>query len=119
MAGTVTTAEQHYGEVKKIVFSWTSSAGGAADATSSYGYSGLVERVLVVPGTGGTVPSDQFDVVLLDDDSRDLLYGVGANCSNVDTTVIKDAGTIANDKVTLGVTNAGNAKTGTVVVFVR
>jgi hypothetical protein len=118
MAGTVTVpTEEHNAPLQKIVFSWTSSAGGAADGTTSYGYSGLLERVLIVPGA--TTPSDQFDVVLLDDDSRDLLYGVGANCSNADTTVIEDAGIIANDKITLGVTNAGNAKNGTVVVFVR
>jgi hypothetical protein len=117
MAGTVTTTEEHNGPVRKIVFSWTSSAGGAADATTSYGYNGLLERVLIVPG--GTTPSDQFDVVLKDADARDLLYGVGANCSNADTTVIEDAGIVANDTITLGVTNAGNAKNGTVVVFVR
>lgn len=117
MAGTVTTSEEHYGQVRKITFSWTSSAGGAADATTGYGYNGMLERVLIVPGA--TTPSDQFDVVLNDADSRDLLYGSGANCSNADTTVVKDAGIIANDQITLGVTNAGNAKTGTVVIFVR
>ena len=118
MAGTVTIpTEEHNDNLQKVVFSWTSSAAGAADATTNYGYSGLVERVLIVPGA--TTPSDQFDVVLLDDDARDLLYGAGANCSNADTTVIEDAGIVANDHLTLGVTNAGDAKNGTVVVFVR
>lgn len=117
MAGTVTTTEERTGTIEEITFAWTSSAGGAADATTTYTYNGEVVRVLVVPG--GTTPSDLFDVVITDNNSVDVLYGQGANCSNASTTVIQGGGFVVNTKLTLAVTNAGNAKTGTIIVQVR
>lgn len=120
MAGTVTTSEERIGaSVHKVVFDWLSSAGGAADATSSYAYTGRVVAVHLIPDSGGTTPTDQYDVVLTDVDSRDLLFGKGANCSSADTVIITDCGYIANDTLTLGVTNGGNAKGGIVVAFVE
>ena len=48
MAGTVTTTEETFGSVKKITFDWLSSAGGAADATTTKLYNGIIERVVTI-----------------------------------------------------------------------
>ena len=120
MAGTVVTTEEgEFGGTQKVKFAWTSSAGGAADATTSNAYSGAVERVLIVPGA--TTPSDLFDVVITDGDSVDILLAFGANCSNAHTTVITadNLSAVHNDNLTLAITNAGDSKNGNVIVYMR
>ena len=119
MAGTVVTTETIVGPMQKIVFAWASSGAGAANATTTHAYQGKIETVHVIPGTGADTPDDLFDVTLTDALATDLLYGHGANCSNVNTTVIEDVGPVCNDQLTLGVTNAGATNTGAVVVYVR
>ena len=116
MAGTVTTTEAANKQfpINEIKFAWTSSAGGAADATSTDSYNGTVTEVQIIPG--GTTPSDLFDVVITDANSVDVLYGLGANCSNANTTILKPNAYLVASQLTLAVTNAGNAKTGTVIV---
>ena len=121
MAGTVTTTEETHGTVRKITFAWTSSAGGAADATTTYAYSGEVIRLVTVPGTAGNQPTNLYDVVVNDVDGNDVLMGAGANRSNAATEQVlaSSLGCVANDKLTLGVTNAGDTKQGTVYLYVR
>ena len=119
MAGTVTTTEEPYGSVKKISFDWLSSAGGAADATTTGYYSGVISRVVTIPDSGGTQPTDNYDLVLNDDDSVDLLDGQGANRDNTNTEqLLTGLGVMANAKITLGITNAGNAKGGQTIVYI-
>lgn len=119
MAGTVVTTEIIAGPMRKIAFAWTSSGAGAADATTTHAYQGKLAAVHIIPGTGGDTPDDLFDVTLTDSHGVDLLYGHGANCSNANTTVIENVGPISNDALTLGVTNAGAANTGTVVAYIE
>lgn len=121
MAGTVTTTEETHGSVKKVKFAWISSAGGAADAVSAAAFSGAIERLVTVPGAGGVQPTDNYDVVVNDDDGNDVLMGAGANRSNASTQQVlaSSLGVVANDKLTLAVTNAGNAKEGTVILYLR
>ena len=120
MAGTVVTTEETYGSVKKIKFEWTSSAGGAADAVTTNAYSGVLERLITIPGAGGSAPTTLYDVVV-NDDAGDALMGAGANLSATVTEQVlaSSLGSVANDLLTLAVTNAGNAKTGTVVIYLR
>lgn len=117
MAGTVTTTEERIGPIEEVIFVWTSSGAGAADATSTYAYNGEVVEVQIVPGA--TTPTDLYDVTVTDNNSVDLLYGQGANVSNASTVVVKGAALVSNSKLTLGITNAGSAKDGTVIVHVR
>lgn len=122
-AGTVTMAELHTNShsVKKVRFDWTTSGGGAADKQTVYTYTGAVQRVATVPGTGGVQPTNGYAVTLLDDDGIDVLYGNGAGRSNVTTEQILPAnlGHIADSKLYLHVTGAGGAKSGTLIVYVR
>ena len=119
MAGTIVTTEISGGEFEEVKFAWISSAGGAADATSVKVYSGRVLECVIVPGAAGDAPTDLFDVTVTDQDSVDVLYGRGANCSNADTTVINAGlGVAVNSALTLAVTNAGAANTGTVILHI-
>ena len=122
MAGTVTTTEETIGSVKKITFTWTSSAGGAADGTTTGYYTGEIVRVVQIPDSGGTQPTNLYDVTVNDDDSADVLLGLGANLVNNANTdkVTKDGlGVVANAQLTLGVTNAGAAKGGKTILYLR
>jgi hypothetical protein len=120
-SGTVTISEERLGSVKKITFAWTSTAGGAASKTTSYAYNGEIIRQVTVPGAGGSAPTDQYDITVTDGDSTDVLMGQGANRSNVNTEQVlaSSLGCVANDTLTLNVSNAGNAKSGTLYVYIR
>lgn len=119
MAGTVTTTEKTFGSVKKITFDVTTSSDtGAADATTTYRYDGAL--MLVCTDPGDTAPTDDWDLTLKDSDGVDLLAGAGANRDTTNTEFITSGmGGLANDTLTLGVTNAGNSKTLKVYVYIR
>ena len=119
MAGTVTITEELLSNIKKITFVWTASAGGAADGTTTNVYSGLLAYVVTVPGAGGDAPTDNYDVTLVDESSIDVGIGQLANRDTANTEwVVTGMGTVVGDTLTLHVTNAGNAKTGTVVAYI-
>lgn len=121
MAGTVTVTEELAGPVKKVKFVWVSSSGGAADGSTSNTYNGSIMRLVTVPAGGGSAPTDNYDVVVNDDDTTDVLMGAGANrdTANTEQVLASSLGVVANDKLTLAVTNAGDTKGGTVYVYLR
>lgn len=121
MAGTVTTTEVVHGIVKKVTFAWTSSAGGAADATTTKVYDGKIVGVATIPSGGGTAPTTLYDVAINDADGHDVLLGAGADRSATVTEFKAETvvGAIAGSALTLAVTNAGASKQGTVIVWVR
>jgi hypothetical protein len=120
-AGTVTTNETTHTSVRKIVFSWTSAVGGAADGTSTAVFDGKLLGLTTIPSGGGTAPADNYDVVVNDAAGHDVLLGAGANRDTATTEHVAgdSLGAIAGTKLTLGVTNAGDAKQGTVILYVR
>ena len=122
MAGTVTREEIGYTSVKKIVFDWLSDAYGNATSTSTNSFTGLLQRVVQIPDAAGTQPTDQYDVVVNDSDSVDTLHGLGANLTNA-ATVVKDytdgIGAVVNSTLSLSVSNAGNAKGGKTIIYLR
>lgn len=120
MAGTVVVTEERFGTVKKVVFAWTCDASGNADAVTLGAYSGAIERLITIPGAAGAAPTDNYDVVV-NDDTTDVLMGAGANrdTANTEQVLASSLGCMANDVLTLGITNAGNAKSGTVILFIR
>jgi len=123
MAGTVTrTEETHLSlSVKKIKFDWLSSAGGAADDATTRKFTGVLERAVFVPDSGGTQPTNLYDVVVNDDDGNDVLMGQGANLSNAATVqaLASVLGVFTQSKLTLAVTNGGAAKGGIVYLYFR
>ncbi|UCD59032.1 MAG: hypothetical protein JSV16_08025 [Candidatus Hydrogenedentota bacterium] len=121
MAGTVTVSEETFGTVKKLTWSWTSDASGdASGTTSTNAYSGAISRLVTVPD-GVDAPTVNYDVVVNDEDSTDVLMGGGQNRSDTATEQVlaSSLGFVANDKLALVVSGAGNAKKGTVYIYVR
>jgi hypothetical protein len=122
--GTVEVVEERVGTVKKITFEWESEDGGddagKASAATTYAYNGTIERLVTVPDATDA-PSENYDVAVLDEDGVDVLMGAGANrhASNTEQVGRANLGVVANDKLTLLITDAGNAKKGTVYLYLR
>lgn len=119
---SVVTAEETYGSVKKITFTWTivsSSSGGATGATSN-AYNGAIERLVTIPD-GSSAPSANYDITVSDQDSTDVLMAGGANRHSANTEQVNAAslGVVANDTLTLNVTNAGSSCAGVVHLYIR
>lgn len=121
MAGTVVTTEETFGSIRKVKFAWTSDSGGAADAVTTKVFNGKIEGLATIPSGGGTAPTDNYDVAITDADGIDVLFGAGANRDTANTEYVQGSslGAVASDVLTLAVTNAGSAKAGTVILFIR
>lgn len=126
--GSITESISKTRTVKSIALDWTSSAGGAVSGIPSTGISGLIERVVFVPGASGVQPTDAYDVTLLDEDGLDMLAGKGGNLSNANPTQIcplvgdgttTDHPVAVDGQLTLVVANAGAAKQGRVKLYYR
>jgi len=117
-------------DIVKHTFDWVSAADGTATLASGQAVSGKIERVVIIP-SGSAAPTTLYDLTLTDVESVDTLAGQGANLSATVTlnicpgTPLKDGTTtsvipmVVDGVLTLNVTNAGNAKAGSVVVYVR
>jgi len=127
MAGSIVVTTVDKGQsVTEYKLAWTSDASGdvsGADGQFSL-MRGLVWAVKFVPGTGGNQPTDLYDVKLNDADTVDLIVATGDNLSNSTSSrniphknnlpMFFEGGT-----VTLVVANAGNAKKGTVYIYMQ
>ena len=85
-------------------------------------HDGVIERAVFIPDGGGTAPTDLYDVTVTDPDGVDVLAALGANLSGTLTVVKKHSDGLtafAGQKLTLNVTNAGNAKGGVVILYYR
>ena len=108
-------------DINKISNAWTSDGSGdSAEETKSV--SGVIERVVFIPGTGGDQPTAAYDVTVLDEDGIDVLAGIGANlANNADTQNVPALGTyfkVAVDgKLTFTVANAGANNAGEIHVY--
>lgn len=101
---------------------WTSDASGNANGTTfSLLAWGRVVQVEFTPGAGGVQPTTLYDITLNDTRSIDYIGGAGANLSNTVSTVLTTTNPTIVGGITLelSVTNAGNAKQGTVVIWVE
>lgn len=127
--GAITASHNESRTIRRYSMAWTSSSDtGAVSGIESEDLDGELLAVVFTPGSGGTQPSDQYDVTLLDDDGFDALQGKGANRSNVTATMLTPLigdGTTTNQRVPLSgtyqltVAAAGNSKTGTVTLYYR
>lgn len=120
MPGAVVITEETISTVKKVKFAWTSDASGNATATTANAYSGAIERLVTVPD-GTTAPTDNYDVAVNDEDGTDVLMGAGADrdTTNTEQVLASSLGIVANDKLALSVSNAGDSKSGTVILYIR
>jgi hypothetical protein len=125
MAGSITTTTSKVGGFTKYSLAWTSDASGNVTSNSVPVKTGELLQVSFIPGSGGTQPSDLYDMTIADANGVDILAGGGANLSNATATTV--AGPISTylrryleeGNITPSISNAGNAKTGTIVLLVR
>lgn len=128
--GTVTIAyAQGNSATKRITFTWEADASGNASGFLTNVLSGTIVRVTTNPAADA--PSDDYDVVLLDEDGLDVLAGRGANrdtsnsehfcpaLSFSDGTTTGIAPIVVEGKLELQVSNAGNANDGSLVLYLR
>jgi hypothetical protein len=121
MAGTVTTTEVMFDVIKKVTFDWESSSSGAADGTTTNYFTGEVIRMITDPGTAA--PTADYDIVVNDADGYDILHGAGADRHTSNTEqVLSGTGVLGScvaTRLTLAVTNAGDTKAGTLILYLR
>ena len=118
---TVTNSVEGF-PLKKIKVAWISAAAGTVTQTL-HNINGQILRVTTDPGA--TAPTASWDMVIEDVDAVDILLGLGADRSATVTESVCPVvgGTAANVPVvtmgqhTLKITNAGDAKTGTVHIL--
>lgn len=129
MAGSYTvTRENIGGGYNKYTIAWTSSAGGAVSGTPFDLRRCNLVQAKFVPGSGGNQPTDLYDMTLLDADGVDLLLGLGTDRSNASTQVApalsgegeppKGIRWFAGGAVTPTISGGGNAKTGTLILYI-
>jgi hypothetical protein len=121
VAMSCTITEENAAHVKKIKFVWVSAADGTASGTTTMPYSGEIIRLVTIPAAAAAAPSVDYDVVVNDQDNTDVLMGAGANrhTANTEQVAASSLGCVANDLLTLAVSNAGDTKGGTVILYVR
>lgn len=117
-AGTVTVVEINGYHIKRIAWTWTSTAGGAADLVTTVTYTGQI--VALVTDPGATAPTDNYDITVTDADGVDVLNALGANRDTANTEqVVSGMGIVVGQPLTLNVTNAGDSKQGVVYLYLK
>lgn len=124
MAMSVTITEEKFGNslepLNKIKFVWITAADGTATGTTTNSYTGEIIRLVTVPN-GVTAPTDNYDIIINDEDTTDVLMGAGADrdTANTEQVLATSLGCVANDKLSLSISNAGDSKSGTVYLYIR
>jgi hypothetical protein len=116
--------------IQKVAIPWTSASDGTGTLTildrsgGTAQFNGTLLQVGFKPSSTAA-PTDQYDLALVNDVGVDVLGGVGANLSatlSLQETPKTEANGfpfILAGTLELRITNAGNAKSGTVYLFTR
>ena len=125
-----------HGHVRKILIDWTSDDSDGTVTATTEKIVGVLLKVQTDPGV--TAPSDNYDIVITDTESVDVLSGLGgsggsspslANRDTANTEVVhlwaENAATdsvpgtqpYVCDKLAVAVTNAGNSKQGQIIIY--
>lgn len=125
-----TTAPQIVGQTAKVSLAWTSDASAGTISNTFGPLMGFITAVEFVPGSGGTQPTDAYDLTITDAGGVDQLGGAGANLSNTTATKVPVFITDGSSKIpnpvsegvaglTLVGSGCGNSKTGIVTLYLR
>lgn len=126
MAITISYSETRV--IKRVVFDWVSDASGDATVQTK-DLSGKISRITFSPDSGGTQPTDNYTALIEDEDAIDVTVGYGgAGLSNASASSIVpmlsvvssgDSRIVIDGKLTLTIAGAGNAKGGTVTIYLE
>lgn len=121
------------GSMRKVIVDWTSDdATGAVSGTTAKIVGTLIKAVT---DPGSAAPTDNYDIAITDELSADVLAACQSTLANRDTTnteqvyfLVLDAAVtplaqsvhpVVCDKLTISITNAGNAKNGQLVLYYK
>ena len=115
---TLTESSSESSPLQKIKWVWTSTDAGAVSSATTNKYTGEIVRLVTIPSDG---PTDNYDVTVLDSDSADVLMGAGANrdTTNTEQVLASSLGVVYDSALTLTIANAGDAKSGTTIVYIK
>jgi len=135
MAGSsMTFTYEDEGAIRKIIADWVSDdSAGTASGTTKKIIGSLIKGVT---DPGSTAPTDDYDITISDEEGVNVLAACQSNLTNRDTAnseqayfLVLDAaaGTplaqsvhpVVCDKLTIAVANAGNSKTGQLIIYYR
>jgi len=118
------------GPIKKIIATWTSSAAGAAAATTKP-ISGFLIKGVTDPGA--TAPTTLYDIVITDGEGVNVLSACQSNLANRSATATEEvyfllknadatpigvaAHPVVADPLTITVSNAGDSKNGEIILY--
>jgi len=122
MANMACTVKEYRWKVgiDKITFEWLSDdATGTVSAVTTNKYTGELIRFITDPGD--VAPTDNYDIVITDSDGYDVLHGAGLNrdTANTEQVLAASLGCCFDTVLTLAISNAGNAKTGKIFLYIR
>ena len=123
------------GRIRKVTASWTSDDATGSVSGTTEKLVGRIVKAVNVPGTAGVQPTNLYDIALTDENSVNLLSGclpTLADISNASNTeryffakntdaapLSTSTSPLVCDKVTIAVTNAGNAKQGAITLYIE
>ena len=126
MAGTsslssVSTIEVGISEQKRVQLyniAWTADASDATIPDLTISMKGYIIQAVTNPGS--TAPTDNYDIVLNEDNGADLVAGALANRStSASQCVVFDRPPLSAGNVTISISNnAVNSATGVIVIYV-
>jgi len=129
-SGTVTLSQSNVGSLYKYKYDWTSDASGNVVDNTLTIRGGYIQRVAVTSDDGATSPTNLYDFTIKDSDNFDVLQANGANWATATddsfcpVLKVTDDSTSTVTKIpvmgtmTLAITNAGNARGGTITIYV-
>lgn len=109
------------GKSTRIVAQWTSDNAGYCTGTIGQ-FVGTIGRVTIVPGTGGFVPGIDYKLTIKDAEGIDVLSGIGtlglsSTMPQSNVPLIDGQRIVGNGQLTVEITDAGDTKKGTVVLY--
>lgn len=132
MSGSCTTKTERNAEHGYSFLEWNwiaDSSENVSEVGSIGNVFGRIEQVRFIPDADPDVPTNAYDVTLLDQYGADILMGTGANVSNSRSNTALNIRTplnadqsyiyLHNATLTPAISNAGNVKKGTIQLVLR
>jgi len=119
--------------VRVIEWDWLSDSSGncnvsTSESANASGVTGTVVGLHAIPETGATIPSDDYDITIIDKEGVDVLNGAGANLPQGNTSaenyrfpvdfLSEGPIVIADQELTLVVANGGDTQGGVIRLYI-
>ena len=123
MADQIVTITQDsvFYQIQKISWDWLSASDGTVSSAAFGAYMGKIVKAILASDSGGTAPTNLYDVTIEDEDGYDVLSGEGADVTSAATVYLVDPNKclwVRSNSLTLKVANAGDAKGGVVTLYI-